>query len=52
MREHHGVDEAEALAEAATGYEKAVRTFDQKKNALAAASDSSNRSNSQSAMMD
>ena len=37
---------------AATGYEKAASTFDQKKNALAAASESSNRSNSQSAISD
>src|SRR5262249_7799864 len=37
---------------AATGYEKAVSTFDQKKNALAAASERSKRSNSHSAMSD
>src|SRR5262249_10978774 len=37
---------------AATGYEKAASTFDQKKNALAAASERSKRSNSQSAMSD
>ena len=37
---------------AATGYENAVSTFDQKKNALAAASDRSKRSNSHSASSD
>src|SRR5262245_46794919 len=37
---------------AAIGYEKAVRTLDQKKNALAAASDRSKRSNSHSAISD
>src|SRR5215472_4779561 len=37
---------------AATGYEKALRTFDQKKNTLAVANDRLNCSNSQSASSD
>ncbi len=37
---------------AATGYEKAVSTFDQKKNSAVVASDRSKRSNSHSAMSD
>src|SRR5262249_34262253 len=39
-------------SQAATGNENAASTFDQKKNALAAASERSKRSNSQSAISD
>jgi hypothetical protein len=39
-------------SQAATGYEKAVRIFDQKKKALAAVSDRSKRSNNHSARRD